>query len=106
MTWCAAALVPAAWLLFGWRAAVGLGAGMAWSLANTWTLARLVYGSAGPQRLSRWRQVAWWIVKLPLLYGVLLVAVISPWSSAVGFLVGFSLWFFLLVADALRRAPT
>ena len=103
MMWCMAVLVPATWLTFGWRHAVGVGAGMVWSLANAWALTRLVRGSLASPQLPRWRQTAWWVVKLPLLYGVAALMLVSPWSSAVGFLTGFSSWFVFRVTGALRE---
>ena len=103
MGWMGLLLVPAVAWLCGSRAAVGMASGMFWMLANVWTLTRLVRGSMGPQGASRWTQAALWIVKLPLLYGGGAFLLLSPWSSPLGFLAGFSLWFAALVIGALRE---
>ena len=99
-------LVPLAAWVGGWRAAIGLASGMGWALANVWVMAHLVTGSLGQPRTSRWRQAVWWVVKLPLLYVLGGWLLLAPWSSPVGFLVGFSVWFVMLVVGALRGAAT
>ena len=104
MAWAGLCLVPAAAWVGGWRAVVGLTGGMLWALTNAWTLRWLVSGSLGSQRVSRGRWTLLWAVKLPLLYGVGALLLVSPWSSPVGFLIGFSSWFVLLVVGALQEA--
>ena len=96
--------VPAAAWLGGWRVGAGLASGMLWAFANAWTLRQLVRSSLSSQRVSRVQQVLLWAVKFPVLYGVGAILLLSPWSSPIGFLVGFSLWFVLLVVDAVREA--
>ena len=93
-------LIPSVALVWGWRATVGVVSGMVWAWANAWALTWLVHASVHTQR--RWKQVALWIVKLPLLYLVGAFFLLSPWSSSLGFLVGFSLWFVMLVVSALH----
>ena len=102
MGWFGLVFVPltAAW--FGLRAAVGLGSGMVWAWANAWALSWLVRSAMHTQR--RWKQIALWIVKLPLLYLIGALFLLSPWSSSLGFLAGFSLWFVMLVVSALQGA--
>ena len=97
-------LLPMAVWLVGWRAAIGLASGMLWAFANAWVLRRLVRFSLSSQRVPRGRQVLLWAVKFPVLYGVGAILLLSPWSSPIGFLVGFSLWFVLLVIGAVREA--
>ncbi|MBI3009873.1 MAG: hypothetical protein HYY57_02685 [Candidatus Omnitrophica bacterium] len=46
--------------------------------------------------------LALWCIKLPILYGIAAVLVVSAKVSPIGFLLGFSLWFVLLMAVAFR----
>jgi len=94
-------LAPLAAVVWGGRAAVGLLAGLAWTLANMRLIAALSTFTLR-RRLgrNRWKAAALWIVKLPVLYGLGALCLLSPWSSPVGFLAGFSLWFVALVAGA------
>ena len=101
MGWLGLVLVPLTAASWGLRAATGLLSGMVWAWANAWALTWLVHASVHTQR--RWKQIALWIVKLPLLYLIGALFLLSPWSSSVGFLVGFSLWFVMLVVSALQR---
>lgn len=101
MGWLGLILVPLTAVSCGLHAAVGLASGMVWAWANAWALARLVRSSVHVQH--RWKQVALWIVKLPFLYVVGALCLLSPWSSSLGFLTGFSLWFVMLVVSALHR---
>lgn len=103
MRWLGLGLVPLVAALCGLRAAVGLLSGMVWAWANAWALSWLVQASVQTQR--RWKQIALWIVKLPLLYLLGALFLLSPWSSSLGFLAGFSLWFVMLVVSALQRVP-
>ena len=101
MGWTGALLIPLVASVWGWRATVGVVSGMGWAWANAWALTWLVNASFQPQR--RWRHIALWVIKLPLLYLIGAWFLVSPWSSPLGFLVGFSLWFMLLVVSALQR---
>ncbi|MBI4341616.1 MAG: hypothetical protein HY598_04980 [Candidatus Omnitrophica bacterium] len=103
MTWASLIMVPVAWLLGGPKAAIGVAGGMLWSLANVGALALLARIMMGTPRLSWPAHLGLWIVKIPLLYILGGVLAVSPWSSPVGFLVGFSLWFVLLMIIAARR---
>lgn len=88
----------------GPRAAVGTAGGMAWALANVAVLGALV-ASVTSRPSAPWStRVGLLVVKLPVLYAAGALLAVSPWSSPVGFLIGFSLWFVLLVVSACRRA--
>ena len=93
-------LVVASW--WGLRAAVGVAGGMLWALANAFALTWLVKETLGTQHPRRWKRIALWIVKLPVLYLVGAFLLLNPWSSPLGVVVGFSWWFVVLVAGALR----
>lgn len=86
--------------------AVGLASGMLWALANAWALSQLVHVSLNGRRISWQTRVLWWIVKIPGLYALGASALLCPWSSPVGFLIGFSLWFVALIVGALQDAVT
>ena len=103
MGWAGAFLVPAVSSVWGWRVGLGVVSGMGWAWANAWALTRLVSASFQPQH--RWRQLALWVIKLPVLYLLGAWLLVSPWSSPLGFLVGFSLWFVMLVVSAARGLP-
>jgi hypothetical protein len=102
--WSSLMLVPGVAIVFGWHAAVGVASGLLWALANMWVMGRLVKTSFSAQRLRGWESVSLWILKLPFLYAVGAVLLLSPWGSPLGFLVGFSLWFVCLFVSALRGA--
>ena len=102
LVWVAVFLIPVVASVYGGRAAVGVAGGMLWALANIWVLGRLIKGSLDVPRLPRWRHAVLWVVKIPLLYLLGALLLLSPWSSPVGFLAGFSLWFVMLVIGALR----
>ena len=95
---------PLAAGLFGWRAGVGVAGGITWAVANVWVLAKLVTTMVGASKRPWWQGAWWWVLKLPVLYGIGAVLLVSSWSSPIGFLVGFSLWFVAVVACAVRRA--
>jgi len=97
-------LVPVTAAVWGPRAAVGLAGGMAWAVANTWALTGLVHASVGDSRAPWWARAGLWVLKGPLLYAAGAALAVSPWSSPVGFLAGFSCWFVCLVLSALRAA--
>lgn len=102
MGWLGLILVPLAASVCGLRAAAGLLGGMVWAWANAWALTWLVDASVHAQR--RWKRITLWIVKLPLLYLVGAACLLGPWSSPLGFLVGFSMWFVMLIVSALQSA--
>ena len=104
MGWAGLLLVPAALLVFGPHVAIGLAGGIVWALANVWVLASLMRGVVEAQQRLWWQQVGLWTLKLPVLYAVGACFLVSPWSSSLGFLVGFSLWFALLMVSAIREA--
>ncbi|MBI2105075.1 MAG: hypothetical protein HYT90_05840 [Candidatus Omnitrophica bacterium] len=104
IAWSSLFLVPGTAAVWGPRAAVGVAGGMSWAVANAWALSGLVHASLGEARSPWWARAGLWILKVPLLYAVGAVLAVSPWSSPVGFLAGFSLWFVGLVASALREA--
>ncbi|MBI2094102.1 MAG: hypothetical protein HYT88_05195 [Candidatus Omnitrophica bacterium] len=95
-------LVPALILLGHWRFAAGLGCGLAWAIANIWAIGLLVNSALGPTPARFWKMLALWCIKLPILYGIAAVLVVSAKVSPIGFLLGFSLWFVLLMAVAFR----
>ena len=99
------AMAPIVWWLFGVRAAVGVVAGLGWAVGNMWVLARLICSSVvsvvvftRPRRRVR---VSLWLLKGPVLYALGAWLVVSRWSSPLGFLIGFSMWFVLLIVGAL-----
>ena len=96
-------IVPLAARILGAQTAVGLASGMGWALANVWALAALVTTSTGARHVRFLQYAGLWILKLPLLYTIGGFLALSPWSSPVGFLAGFSLWFVCLMISAFRR---
>ena len=102
--WAAILLAPCATALFGWRAGVGLVSGVGWMLLNVWVMRRLIEGGGGASRASRWSQAGWWMVKVPVLYALAAFCLVHPWSSPIGFLAGFTMWFVILWVQALRRS--
>ncbi len=94
--------LPFVGLLFGWRVAIGIAGGLGVALANIWVLQGLIQAMFRSGRTGIWTQVAWWVMKIPVIYGLAILLLVSSWSSPIGFLVGFSLWFGLLFASALR----
>ena len=92
-----------AWAL-GWRIAVGLAGGILWALANIWVIGMLVKPLGSPQPRPWWKTAGFIVLKVPVLYAVGAVLLISPWSSPLGVLAGFSLWFVTLCLSALRGA--
>lgn len=103
-SWSAIVVLPVVALAFGWRAAIGVGGGLVWASANAGALAWLVRVLFDAHHAPWWVRTGLWALKLPLLYAVGALLVLSSWSSPVGFLVGFSLWFVLLFVSALRGA--
>ena len=83
--------------------AMGMLGGVTIALANLWVLCRFVNTMVSARRVGFWRQLGWWMVKIPLIYGCIALLLISRWSSPVGFLVGFSLWFAVLCFSALKQ---
>jgi len=104
MGWSGAVLVPIVGLRVGWTHAVGLAGGIAWVLLNAWVMSRLIQEAFVSGRPRSRRALGFWLLKLPTLYAVAAVLLLSPWSSPVGFLAGFSWWFVTLLISALRRA--
>lgn len=100
--WVSLVVLPGMCLCFGVRSMIGVGSGILWALANAVVTARLIAAGFGGSHLPWWRNAVLWAVKVPALYGLVVLCVISPWSSPVGFLVGFSLWFVVLVASAIQ----
>ena len=102
MVWTALGLIPAAGLVGGLRVSVGVAGGIAWILVNMWALSRLLQPltSGVPRRAMA--HLGWWVLKLPVLYGAAVILLVSPWSSAVGFVIGFSMWFLVVWLCALR----
>ena len=102
MGWVSLVALPGAWCCFGFHSMVGVGSGILWACANATITAKLIAVGFNGSHLPWWLSVALWVLKLPVLYGFLVLCVISPWGSPIGFLVGFSLWFVVLMASAIR----
>ncbi len=100
--WFGLVLIPLTALAYGSRAALGLFSGLLWSVVNAWVIERLTQGLTGSQRQPLVKAVILWTVKVPLLYGVCALLIVSPWSSPIAFLVGLSLWFVSLMMSAIR----
>ena len=93
---------PLAALAWGWRAGVGFACGVLWSLANVWIITSLTRPLVHPHRMPIWNTAGLWVVKVPVLYAVGAMLILSPWSSGLAFLAGFSWWFVLLIVSAMR----
>ena len=104
VAWSSIALVPFIFIVFGARATIGFASGTLWAMANMWAITKLTCATITSSRPSKWRLVFLWVLKMPLLYIVAALLIISPWSSPIGFLAGFSFWFLSLVISALRAA--
>ena len=104
MGWVGVALVPVTWLGCSLSAAIGVACGMLWAVGNFGLTGVLVSATFGQRHPSHLVRAGLWFLKVPLWYGVGSLLLLSSWSSPVGFLVGFSLWFPLLVISALRRS--
>lgn len=104
MWWSSLVLVPSVALGCGPRTAVGFSGGLLWSLANVWVMMGLTKPLASPRRIPAWKTAGLWLVKGPVLYAIGAILIVSPWSSAIAFLAGFSWWFVLLVVSAIRVA--
>lgn len=100
--WVSLVILPGAWLCFGVHSMVGVGSGILWALANAVVTAKLITGGFNGSYLPWWRSAVLWVLKMPVLYGLVVLCVVSPWGSPIGFLVGFSLWFAVLIAPAIR----
>ena len=61
--------------------------GAAWQWANFWCLARLLTSWLG-QRTARRSTLLWLVIKVPLLYGLLILLLRSPRVSLVGVSIG------------------
>ena len=103
MKWAACLGVPGVTALWGFRVATGLAIGVLWGLVNFWVIGKLMEPLTMTDRPGLLSRAWWWVVKLPVLYGVGVVCLLSPWSSPVGFLVGFSMWWVVLWANAFRQ---
>ena len=106
--------VAAAAISMHWQPALSRGiiAGGAWGLVNLWCLAQVLSRWLTPE-CSRWRIMAWVLVKFPLLYGVAIWCLTRPRISPLGFGLGFftaltsAIVVSLLVAQrAMRSLPT
>ena len=106
VAWSAAAGLPVAALLFGWRIAIGIAGGLGLAIANAWALNGLTQTMFSPDHSGWWNKAGWWVMKIPVMYGLVGLLLLSPWSSPIGFLIGFSLWFGFLFAAALRSVYT
>ena len=104
MGWAGLVVVPATGLAFGVRAAAGVACGMLWAVGNVWLLNAAVSSTFGHPRAHWLTRAGLWVLKVPIWYAVGGVFVVSPWSSPVGFLVGFSLWLGLITLNAVRQA--
>jgi len=100
--WFGLVLIPLTALAYGSRAALGLFSGLLWSVVNAWVIEHLTHRLTSSERQPLIRTVILWTVKVPLLYGVCALLIVSPWSSPTAFLVGFSLWFVALMLGAIR----
>lgn len=80
----------------GWRAAVGFVCGLLWALANVWVMRLLVRGWLHVPRWRIWKLAGLLVLKIPILYSLGAVLLLSPWSSPLAVLAGFSLWFLAL----------
>lgn len=101
--WAAVLLAPCATALFGWRAGVGLVSGAGWMLLNVWVIGQLIHHGMLASRQTIWSRLGWWAVKVPVLYALAACCLVAPWSSPIGFLAGFTMWFVVLWVQALRR---
>ena len=104
MGWTALGLIPVAGLVGGFRVAIGLAGGIAWTLVNVWVLGRLLQPLTHGIHRRAMAHLGWWILKVPVLYGAAGILLVSSWSSAVGFIVGFSMWFLVVWLCALCGA--
>jgi len=93
----------------GWRMGLGLAAGAAWSLANLWSLERLIVIITGSERrtaLSAWR--AGWVLAGTLALfgaGALLLRSLPPAALVAGFLAPFAVMMFKAAAALLLDSP-
>jgi len=93
----------------GWRAGLGLAAGAAWSLANLWSLERLIVTITGPE--GRTRPAAWragrWLAGMLALFGAgaLLLMGLPPVALVAGFVVPFAVMMFKAAAALLLDSP-
>ena len=98
------AMPPMVAWMWGWRAGLGLAGGILWALANIWVIGMLVKPLGSSQRRRWWKTASLFALKVPVLYTIGAAFLLSPWSSPLGFVVGFSLWFVALGLGALRGA--
>ncbi|PIQ83932.1 MAG: hypothetical protein COV75_04850 [Candidatus Omnitrophica bacterium CG11_big_fil_rev_8_21_14_0_20_63_9] len=85
---------------------LGTLAGLLWSLANVWGLARLstVWLRDGA---SRTRTLLWFFIKFPCLYAVAIWLLLQPAVSPAGFGIGFTLVLIAaIVVAAVRSTAT
>ena len=101
---CGASLLACIWDA---RVALGIAAGGLWNMASLWCLMQLLDAWLGA-RPSRRRAILWLLVKFPLLYLVIVMALRWPSISLVGFGIGFTLVLALAAvgyAQMARLAP-
>lgn len=104
---CATVALGAVASCWSARIAAGVLAGGTWHLASLWCLLRLLGAWLGP-RASLRRAVGWLLVKVPLLYGLAVVALRTPAISSAGFGVGVTVVLVIALgslAVRLQRSP-
>ncbi len=89
----------------GWHTGLGLAAGAAWSLANLWSLERLIVSVTGPGHRTRTaaRRAGWWLAGMLALFGAgaLLLMGLPPAALVAGFLVPYAVMMFKAAAALL-----
>ncbi len=84
------------------RDLTGILLGSAWQLGNLWCLARLLSSWVG-RNTSRRRTLLWLVIKVPLLYGLLILVLRGEQVSLVGFSVGVIATLLICLAWYARR---
>jgi F-type H+-transporting ATPase subunit a len=93
----------------GWRMGLGLAAGAAWSLANLWSLERLIVIVTGSERRTApsARRAGWVLAGMLALFGAgaLLLRSLPPAALVAGFLVPYAVMMFKAAAALLLDSP-
>lgn len=82
--------------------ALGIAAGGLWNIANLWCLTHALRAWLGAASTKR-RTVMWVLLKFPLLYAAVVMVLMQPAVSPVGFAIGFSLVLGLMLLVSLRH---
>jgi len=81
--------------------AYGILIGGLFGIANTWLIVRLTESVLDPEKRNPIVVATILVLKLPVLYGLLILSFLHRWNNPLGFAIGFQLFFIALFGWAI-----